>query len=42
MLIDKNMYKKDFVTELNISTATIAIIGKGENISMDVLQKNWR
>lgn len=39
MLIDKNMYKKDLSAELNISSATMAKMGKGENVSMDVLQK---
>lgn len=39
MLIDKNMYKKDITSELNISSATMAKMGKGENVSMDVLQK---
>ena len=39
MLIDKNMYKKDLAAELNISSATMAKMGKGENVSMEVLQK---
>lgn len=39
MLIDKNMYKKDLVAELNISSATIAKMGKEESVSMDVLQR---
>lgn len=39
MLIDKNMYKKDLVTKLNISSATMAKMGKGENVSLDVLKK---
>ena len=39
MLIDKNMYKKDLAAALNISSATMAKMGKGENVSMDVLQK---
>ena len=39
MLIDKNMYKKDLAAQLNISSATLAKMGKGENVSMDVLQK---
>lgn len=38
-LIDKNMYKKDLAAELNISSATIAKMGKGENVSLEVLQK---
>lgn len=39
MLIDRNMYKKDLVTELNISSATMAKMGKGESVSMDVLAR---
>ena len=33
------MYKKDLSTELNISSATMAKMGKGENVSLEVLQK---
>ena len=39
MLIDKKMFKKDLAAELNISSATMAKMGKGENVSMEVLQK---
>ncbi len=39
MLIDKNMYRKDLAAELNISSATMAKMGKGESVSMDVLQR---
>ncbi len=39
MLIDRKMYKKDLVAKLNISSATMAKMGKGENVSMEVLQK---
>lgn len=39
LLIDKNMYKKDLAAELNISSATMAKMGKGENVSLEVLQK---
>ena len=39
MLIDKKMLKKDLAAELNISSATMARMGKGENVSLDVLQK---
>ncbi len=39
ILIDKNMYKKDLAAELNISSATMAKMGKGETVSMEVLQK---
>ncbi len=39
MLIDKNMLKKDLASELGISSATMAKMGRGENVSMDILQK---
>lgn len=39
MLIDRNMFKKDLATELNISSATMAKMGKGESVSMDVLAR---
>ena len=39
MLIDKKMYKKDLAAELNISSATMAKMGKGESVSMDVLER---
>lgn len=39
MLIDKNMYKKDLASKLNISSATMAKMGKGEPVSLEVLQK---
>jgi len=39
LLIDKNMYRKDLTEQLGISSATIAKMGKGEIVSMEVLQK---
>lgn len=39
ILIDRNMYKKDLATELNISSATMAKMGKGESVSMDVIER---
>lgn len=39
LLIDKNMYRKDLAAKLCISSATMAKMGKGENVSLDVLQK---
>lgn len=39
LLIDKNMYKKDLTEKLGISSATIAKMGKGESVSVEVLQK---
>ena len=37
-LIDNNMYKKDLAAKLNISSATIAKMGKGDKASLEVLQ----
>lgn len=39
MLIDKNMQKKDLIEELGISSTTIAKMGKGKEISLDVLRR---
>ena len=41
ILIDRNMYRKDLAEKLNISSATIAKMGKGESVSMDVLERIW-
>ena len=39
ILIDKKMFKKDLAAKLNISSATMAKMGKGETVSLEVLQK---
>jgi putative transcriptional regulator len=39
LLIDKKMTKGELGKELSISPATIAKMGKGENVSMDVLDR---
>lgn len=39
LLIDKKMTKEEMRTALKISPATIAKMGKGENVSMDVLER---
>lgn len=39
ILIDKNLQRKDLTEKLNISSATIAKMGKGEQVSMDVLER---
>lgn len=39
LLIDNNMQKKDLASQLNISSATIAKMGKGEVVSMEVLER---
>lgn len=37
MLIDKNMKKSDLKEKAGISSASIAKLGKGDNITTDVL-----
>ena len=39
LLIDKNMNRKDLKRVSGISTTSIAKLGKGENITTDVLLK---
>jgi len=39
MLIDKDMNKQDLKEKAGISAASIAKLGKGENITTDVLLK---
>ncbi len=39
ILIDKKMQKKDLISRLNISSATVAKMGKGESVSMDVMER---
>jgi len=39
MLIDKKMNRRDLRLRAGISTASIAKLGKGENITTDVLLK---
>lgn len=39
MLIDKNMNKQDLKKLSGVSAASIAKLGKGENITTDVLLK---
>ena len=39
MLIDKNMQKKDLIDELGISSTTIAKMGRGDKVSLDVLER---
>ncbi len=38
-LIDNDMQKKDLSEALNISSATIAKMGKGDSVSLDVLER---
>ena len=37
MLIDKNMKRKDLMEVAGISSASVAILGRGDNIQTDVL-----
>lgn len=39
LLIDNNMQKKDLIDKLGISSTTIAKMGKGEKVSLDVLER---
>ncbi len=39
LLIDKGLKKQDLVEKIGLSSSTVAKMGKGENVSMDVLQK---
>ena len=39
MLIDKNMKKSDLKEKAGISSASLAKLGKGDNITTDVLLK---
>lgn len=39
MLIDKDMQKRDLQESAGISSASIAKLGKGENITTDILLK---
>lgn len=39
LLIDRNMKKKDLRTTANISTTTLARLGKDENVSTEILSK---
>ncbi len=39
ILIDKNLQRKDLTEQLNISSTTIAKMGKGEQVSMKVLER---
>ena len=41
-LIDKKLQKKDLTERLNISSTTVAKMGKGEKVSMDVLERICR
>ena len=42
ILINKKLQRKDLTEHLNISSTTIAKMGKGEKVSMDVLERICR
>lgn len=42
MLLDKNMNKRDFKNASGISSASIAKLGKGNNITTDVLLRTCK
>jgi DNA-binding Xre family transcriptional regulator len=39
LLIDKNMTKSDLRKMIGMSSSTMAKMGKGENVSLDVIDK---
>lgn len=39
LLIDNNMQKKDLIDKIGVSSTTIAKMGKGEKVSLDVLER---
>ncbi len=39
LMIDKKLQKKDLIEQLDISSATIAKMGKGEAVSVNVLER---
>lgn len=39
VLIDHNMQKKDLIDKIGISSTTIAKMGKGEKVSLDVIER---
>lgn len=39
LLLDKGMKKQDLVEKVGLSSSTVAKMGKGEDVSMDVLRR---
>lgn len=39
LLIDNEMQKKDLIDKIGVSSTTIAKMGKGEKVSLDVLER---
>lgn len=42
ILIDNSMQKKDLINKIGISSTTIAKMGKGEKVSLDVIERICR
>lgn len=39
IMIDKKMRKKDLIDKVGLSSTTIAKMGKGEKVSLDVIER---
>lgn len=39
ILIDNSMQKKDLIDKIGVSSTTIAKMGKGEKVSLDVIER---
>lgn len=39
ILIDNSMQKKDLIEKIGLSSTTIAKMGKGEKVSLDVIER---
>lgn len=39
IMIDKNMQKKDLIEKIGVSSTTIAKMGKGEKVSLEVIER---
>lgn len=39
LMIDKGMQKKDLLDKVGLSSTTIAKMGKGEKVSLDVIER---
>ena len=39
ILIDRDLQKQDLIDAVGVSSSTIAKMGKGENVSLDVLER---
>lgn len=39
IMIDRDMQKKDLIEKIGVSSTTVAKMGKGEKVSLDVLER---